>query len=211
MNKNLVIIFDFNGTIADTMNSTKDIMNKLSDDFGFKKVKDVDLDGLKGKESKEVFKEIGIPLIKLPRVLKKVRTVLNEEIEKIKPIKGMRKVLHRLKKNGYKLGILSSSLKATVGKFLKNNNLNLFDFIYSESNIFNKAKKIDVLLKEKKLNPKYVFYIGDETRDIEAAKKAGVKTIAVSWGFNNEKILRKQNPDYLAKEPKELVELLNRF
>lgn len=53
-----------------------------------------------------------------------------------------------------------------------------------------------------------VIYVGDETRDVEAAKKVGVKVIAVTWGINSEKILRKQNPDYLIVKPKELIEVL---
>jgi len=211
MEKNLVVIFDFDGTIADTVSFIKTIMNKLSDDFDFQKIKDVDLEELKNKETREVFKSLGVSLIKLPFVLKKVRNVLHEEIEKIKPIEGIEKALLEIKKENHQLGILTSSPSKTVEKFLKINNLNFFDFIYSEGDIFNKAKKLNNLLKEKKFNPQYVFYVGDETRDIEAAKEAGVKTIAVSWGFNSEEILKKQNPNYLVKKPEELIALLNDF
>ena len=80
MKKNLVVIFDFDGTIADTVSFIKTIMNKLSDDFDFQKIKDVDLEELKNKETREVFKSLGVSLIKLPFVLKKVRNVLHEEI-----------------------------------------------------------------------------------------------------------------------------------
>jgi len=94
---------------------------------------------------------------------------------------------------------------------LNKNNLNVFDFIYSEGDIFNKADKMKTLLEERKLNPESVFYVGDETRDIEAARAAGIKMIAVSWGFNKEEILKKENPDYLIRKPEELVSLLNGF
>ncbi len=96
-------------------------------------------------------------------------------------------------------------------KFLKINNLDFFDFIYSESNIFGKAKKLNGLLKEKKINPQSVFYVGDETRDITAAKEAGVKAIAVTWGFNGKEILKEQSPDYLVGNPEELIALLDDF
>jgi len=66
-------------------------------------------------------------------------------------------------------------------------------------------------LKERNFDPQSVFYVGDETRDVEAARKAGVKTIAVTWGFNGEDILKKQKPDYLARRPEELIALLNNF
>ncbi|MDD2697026.1 MAG: HAD-IA family hydrolase [Candidatus Pacebacteria bacterium] len=211
MGKNLVVIFDFDGTIADTMNSIGKIMDKLSGDFDFKKIKDANLQELKNKKTKEVFKSLGISLIKLPRVLGKVRRVLHEEIEEVKPIKGMEEVLPRLKKDNWQMGIITSCPSETVKKFLNKNNLNLFDFIYSEGNIFSKADKMNALLKERKLNPENVFYVGDETRDIEAAKSAGIKMIAVTWGFNNEEILKEQKPDYLIRKPEELISLLNGF
>jgi len=211
MNKNLVIVFDFDGTIADTMGSIGKIMDKVSRDFDFKRMKDADLEELKNKKTKEVFKSLGISLIKLPRILGKVRKVLHEEIEGVKPIKGMEQVLPQLKKDNWQLGIITSCPLATVEKFLNKNNLNVFDFIYSEGDIFNKADKMKTLLEERKLNPENVFYVGDETRDIEAARAAGIKMIAVSWGFNKEEILKKENPDYLIRKPEELVSLLNGF
>lgn len=211
MKKNLVIIFDFNGTIADTIGSIKTIMSKLSNDFDFKKMKEVDWKELKNKETKEVLKSLGVSLVRLPFILKKARHVLHEEIKRIKPIEGMEKVLLKIKNDNHKLGILTSSPLETVEKFLKINNLDFFDFIYSESNIFGKAKKLNGLLKEKKINPQSVFYVGDETRDITAAKEAGVKAIAVTWGFNGKEILKEQSPDYLVGNPEELIALLDDF
>jgi len=209
--KNLVIIFDFDGTIADTMNFIRTIMDKWSDDVDFPKIKNIDWEELKNKETKKVFKSLGISPAKLPFVLKKVRDILHKEVGKIEPIRGIEKALFQIKKNNHKLGILTSSPLETVEKFLEINNLNFFDFIYSESNIFNKAKKLNNLLKEKKFNPQHVLYVGDETRDIRAAKEAGIKTIAVTWGFNGKEILKEQNPDYLVGNPEELIALLNDF
>ena len=211
MKKNLVVIFDFDGTIADTMNFIRTIMDKLSDDVDFPKIKNIDWEGLKNKETREVFKSLGISLTKLPFILKKVRDILHKEVGKIEPIRGIEKALFQIKKNNHKLGILTSSPLETVEKFLKINNLNFFDFIYSESNIFNKAKKLNNLLKEKKFNPQHVLYVGDETRDITAAKEAGVKAIAVTWGLNGKEILKEQGPDYLVGNPEELIALLDGF
>ena len=204
MDKNLVLIFDFDGTIADTLTFVRKI-------FNFPEMKEVDWEGLKNKESREVFKILGISMAELPFVLNKVRGIIHKEIEKIKPIQGMAETLFKIKESSSQLGILTSAPKETVERFLQVNNLNLFDFIYSESNIFNKARKLSNLLKERNFDPQSVFYVGDETRDVEAARKAGVKTIAVTWGFNGEDILKKQKPDYLARRPEELIALLDNF
>jgi len=202
MGENLVVIFDFDGTIADTINFIRTI-------FNFPETKNINWEELKSKETKEIFKDLGIPLIEIPFILKKVRDILHQEVEKIKPIEGIEKALFKIKENHCQLGILTSCPQKTVAKFLKINNLDFFDFVYSESNIFNKAEKLNNLLKEKKFNPQNVFYVGDETRDVEAAKKVGVKTVAVTWGFNSEKILKEKKPDYVIREPRELIALLD--
>lgn len=204
MKKDLVMIFDFDGTIADTINFLRTI-------FDFPGAEDVDWEGLKNKETREIFRSLGISLAEIPFMLNKVRSVLHKEIEKIKPIEGMKKTLSQVRKKSSCLGILTSCPQKTVEKFLQINNLNFFDFVCSEGDIFNKAKKLDNLLKKRKLDPQSVFYVGDETRDIEAAKTAGVRTVAVTWGLNGEKILRKRNPDYLIREPQELVALVDTF
>ena len=204
MKKNLVLIFDFDGTIADTINFVRTV-------FDFPEMKNIDWEDLKNKGAREAFKSLGISLVEIPFILNKVRKVLYKEVEKIKPIEGMEKALSEIKERSSQMGILTSCSRKTVEKFLQINNLNFFNFVYSEGNIFNKAKRLEGLLKEKRLDPQCVFYIGDETRDIEAAKTAGVKTIAVTWGFNSEKILKKKKPDYLVRQPQDLVALLDNF
>lgn len=211
MREKMFVIFDFDGTIADTMGSIEKITNKLSDKFNFKKIKKADLEELKNKETKEIFKSLGIPLVQLPFVFKEVRKVLYNEIDEIKPIKEIKEALLQIKKNNYGLGILTSSPLKTVEKFLKVNKFDFFDFVYSEENLFKKDQKLEKLLKKKNLNPQKVFYVGDETRDIVAAKKVGVKAVAVNWGFNSEKILEAQKPDYLIKKPKDLIALFKNF
>jgi phosphoglycolate phosphatase len=49
-----------------------------------------------------------------------------------------------------------------------------------------------------------VMYIGDEVRDIDAAKKAEVAAVSVTWGYNTEEVLTKNNPKIIIKTPSEL-------
>lgn len=51
--------------------------------------------------------------------------------------------------------------------------------------------------------------MGDEIRDIDAAKKTGIKVIAVGWGFNSPQALAAQNPNFLIERPQELIEIMN--
>ncbi|MFH1823814.1 MAG: HAD-IA family hydrolase [Candidatus Firestonebacteria bacterium] len=203
-----VVIFDFDGTLADTLPCALSIINRLSHSFGYKKIIGKNVDILRNKRAEEILEYLGIPLTKLYFMVRKVKTELNKKIEFLKPTVPIRKVLLNLKKNGYRLGILTSNSKDNVSKFLKRNSLDFFDFIYSESSIFGKSKVITGLLKNQNLKSEQVVYIGDETRDIDAAKRTKINIIAVSWGLNSKQILKELKPDFLISKPQELMEIL---
>jgi phosphoglycolate phosphatase len=116
--------------------------------------------------------------------------------------------LLELKKAGFRLGILTSNSKENVQSFLMNNQLDIFDSIYSGASVFGKSKVIKTAIKKGKFSSHEVVYVGDETRDVDAARSAGVRIISVSWGFNTKEVLQKQNPDFLIDHPSELPALL---
>lgn len=205
----VVIIFDFDGTIAQTFDSAMKILDQLSVRFGHRGLKDEDIMQLRNEGKWEgLFESLGIDPAIIPEVVERGRSGLAEEIENIEPVEGMKRALLQLKADGYELGILTSNSRETVEKFLGNNGLDFFDFIYPEIGLWSKDKVLVKLLQDKELKPGQTVYVGDETRDIDAAKKAGVRVVAVSWGYNARKILKEQNPDYLVENPKDLVEIL---
>ena len=63
-------------------------------------------------------------------------------------------------------------------------------------------------MKSFHLKPVDIVYIGDEVRDVEAAKAMGVKIVSVTWGFQSKQILERGEPDYIAEKPKELEKIL---
>lgn len=84
-------------------------------------------------------------------------------------------------------------------------------FVYSGQNIFGKDKVINRLLKEQEINKALAVYIGDETRDVEAAQKLGMKVIAVTWGFNSKKVLQTLNPDAIVEKPQDLIRWFDKY
>jgi phosphoglycolate phosphatase len=203
-----ILVFDFDGTIADSFSEFKKIVNKLAEKHSFRKVTDTDIAQLREYDTKRLLKELKIPLWKVPFIARDGRSELHKIIEFVKPITGMKEELKKLHKAGVTLGILTSNSEKNVVTFLEKHDMELFDFIYTGSNIFGKDKIIKSMLREKKFATDDVLYVGDETRDIEAAKKAGIQVIAVSWGFISRKGLEKYKPDFLVDKPKELTELL---
>lgn len=204
-----LIVFDFDGTIADTHSAFVNIVNRLSEQFGYQPIGQAEVERMRHLSSREIVNEAKVPLWKLPFLLRKVTTELGNEIAHVTPIKGIDFALHELKKHGYRLGILTSNSKKNVSFFLDRNNLtDLFDFIDSGTGIFQKDKAIKAVLKRHNLKAQQFIYVGDETRDIEAAKKINVRVVAVSWGFNSPEVLAKYQPDFLVSDPQELVAAL---
>ncbi|WP_414623038.1 HAD-IA family hydrolase [Calothrix sp. CCY 0018] len=207
-----VIIFDFDGTIADTVDALVSIANNLAVEFSYAPITPEEFLILRNLTSREIFKYSGIPLFKIPFLLKKVKKELKNKIPELKPIPGIPETLIELKDNGSRLGIVTSNSKGNVQEFLKVNNLdNLFEFVHPGVTIFGKTQIINNVLRQKQIKTEEVIYVGDETRDIEASKKANVKVCSVTWGFNSEEALIKENPDFLIHHPQELVKIVKNF
>ena len=204
-----VIIFDFDGTIADTLDAIVNISNRLALEFGYKQTSFAEITQLKNLNSREIIKQSGISIFKVPFLIRKVKAELSKEITEVKPIIGIKEALTELKAQGNNLLIITSNSKDNVMLFLEKNNLEyLFSSIYSGATLFGKSKIINKILKQEDINIEQVIYVGDETRDIESARKSKIKAIAVTWGFNSKKVLAEQNPDYLIHQPHELINLI---
>ena len=205
-----LIIFDFDGTIADTFEPLITIIQRLSQEFGYKSVSPEDIDLFRSLTTREIIYQAGVSIWKLPFILRRIKKELNKDIKLVRPIQGMKEALLDLKGQGNELGIITSNSQENVELFLENNQLDtIFSFICSGTTIFGKNKVINRVLTQKNINLSDVIYVGDETRDIEAAKKSNIQVIAVSWGFNSKEILSNQNPDYLIEYPQQLIEVVN--
>ena len=203
------IIFDFDGTIADSFEVILRITNQLAAEFGFLPVQPEDVHRLKDLSSREIVRQSKVAPFKLPFLMRRLRGELNREIRYLKPICGMKAALLTLKQQGYQLGIVTSNSRENVIAFLEAQDLaEIFDFVGSGLALFGKGRVIQRLLKQHHLAPQDVIYVGDETRDIEAARKIGIKVISVSWGFNSTQALAAENPDYLIHQPDELLKVV---
>jgi HAD superfamily hydrolase (TIGR01509 family) len=204
-----VIIFDFDGTLADTIDILLSITNRLSAEFGFKSATKEELAQLSNLNSWQILQYSGISIFKFPLLIRRLKAELHSEVPNIQLFPGIKEVLLELKKRGFQLGIITSNSRENVlGALEKNGLQDTFTFIYSGST-FGKHKVISKWLRIENIHTEKVVYVGDEIRDIDAAKKTGIKVIAVGWGFNSQEALAAQNPDFLIERPQELIEIMN--
>ena len=207
MKKDPVLIFDFDGTIADTFHYLVKIGNRLSEEFNFNRIDPDEIKDMRDKNVRETIQHLNIPLLKIPMIVAKAKKELHKEIDSVEPIKDLKEILIQFKSLGHKMGILTSNSSKNVTGFLENNGLDFFDFICTTSKIWSKNWGLKTLMDEHGLELSEVIYVGDETRDIKAAKKAGIRSAAVTWGYNSHETLEAQNPDYLIHKPEELFTL----
>ena len=202
------VVFDFDGTLADTMSVVIKIANKFADHYGYRKIPMSDLPKLREKKPSEVLRHLGISIFKLPIIARKIRFEMNKEIVRLKTPVDLRTTLLKLKESGCVLGILTTNSRENVIEFLKNNDLELFDFVYSGRAVFGKSRLLKKLMKDKTIPHDDPIYVGDEIRDVEAAKKAGIRVIGVSWGYNSKNALLKAKPDHVIENPEEIESIV---
>jgi len=203
-----VIIFDFDGTLADTLDALVSITNHLALEFGYPPTTPEEIPKLRNLSSREIVRLSGVSIFKLPFLLRRIRDNLHDKIQELNLIPGIKEALIQLKTEGNCLGILTSNSEENVRIFLEKQGIqDLFSFVYSENSLFSKDRSIRKLMRKNHLRPEEIIYVGDETRDIDAAKKIHVKVIAVSWGFNSRQVLAQHKPDFLIHRPSELIEV----
>jgi phosphoglycolate phosphatase len=200
-----VMIFDFDGTIGDTFRQGLEILNKMAPDFGYRPLAGDDVEKARGMTTRQLMKYLGISSRKLPSVASRGVRELRARIGEVQPISGVPETLRALHAQGRRLGIVTSNSEENVGVFLKNHDLELFEFVRSSSRLLGKAREIRAAMKAQKFDRNDVLFVGDETRDIEACKRAGIRCAAVTWGYNSRASLEAQHPHCIFDAPQELL------
>lgn len=202
-----VVIFDFDGTLANTFPITKQIVIRMANRYGYNKPTDTQMNLYLTKQYMTIIKELHIPLFKIPFLLQAGRKEMSRLIQYADIYPGIKLLIRKLIKNNFIIGILTSNSKINVEIFIKKHHLPI-TIIHSELNLFGKDKALNRLIKKYNWDKNQVVYIGDEVRDIEACHKAKIDIIAVPWGFNNKELLIKFNPTLIVDRPNDIFEYL---
>jgi len=203
------LIFDFDGTLAQSLDLVVEISNRLAPQFGYRSSTPEEVHHLRNDSTEDILKTVGVAWYQLPFLMLQLRQEMNKAIHTVDLVEGMAEVLESLNYQGYCLGIVTSNGRKNVKSFLKNHQLeHRFEFIESELNLFGKSRVIKRMIQKRQWAVEQVVYVGDEVRDIQAARQIGVKVIAVGWGFQLPEILSEHNPDFLLSEPRQLMDVV---
>lgn len=204
------LIFDFDGTLADTADVHAQAFNRIHAQFDLPKFGKKELAMFHSTSMKKICNEYNIGPVKLIKIARAVNQEVKDLIPQADFYPEIKETLLALKKN-FTLGILSSNNLSNIKAFFADKNLplaSIFSFWRCEKNLFGKDKALKSLTKEQKIDPAQVLYFGDQVRDVEACQKAGVQVAAVTWGFASEELLTSAKPDFLINQPSEIMDLL---
>ena len=207
------IIFDFDGTIANTLPYTFKKIIEINQHLKITNKKDREIiEKIRKMDYRELLKEFKISWMKIPLIvweIKKAQKELYKQIEQIKPFKGIKQLLLKLNKKGILCYIYSSNIKKNIERFLEVNDLKkYFKKVFVGLNLLGKDKDLLSILKKEALRKDEVLYVADEVRDALACGKAGIKMIGVSWGLNSPSILKKSGALHIVKKPAEIFFLV---
>lgn len=131
--------------------------------------------------------------------------------DKTKTYPGVMDMLKELKKNGYKIAVLSNKAQYAVTKLcnIYFNNL-LDDAVGARENVAKKPSPdaLYICAENNNINLNNVIYVGDSDVDVATANNAGVRGIAVTWGFRSLELLIKCGAENLADNTDELLQIL---
>ena len=215
MKKNL-LIFDLDGTIADTIDTIRDAVNMCMEHFGFPTL-----------DTQTVRRNVGNGVRVLiegcaPEDLKKDSDRFCEVLDYFRECYkithdridgcygGLEDVIYELHRRGYTLAVLSNKPDALVKSIIKKLfPSGIFEIAQGQTELPRKPDPTvpRMIADELGFGVDETFYIGDSEVDVLTAKNAGMHSVAVSWGFRSREVLVESAPERIIDVPAGLLEI----
>jgi len=201
------VIFDWSGVIKDAVEDHVWVVNKMFQNLGGKEMK---LEEMRQNWEQPYIKFWNkyYPEMTLEQEQKAYReAILSKDCPIAKDYPGMVDLIKKIKENNHYIAVISSDLSDTILPEIKNFGLeNIFNDIVI--GVHDKTEGLQNIIKNNNFKKEETVFIGDTNHEIEVGKQAGIKTIAVTWGFYSENRLKTLNPDYLVHNIEELEKIL---
>ena len=203
-----LIVFDFDGTLADTKKMLLNIIQDNVEHFNYK-IDDNFIKHFGDKPLGATLKQLKVSEKVLPYLIDKIGFDFLDYIKHVRPAKN----IHQLKKINKNKVILSNSIAEFITVVLKRMHVNFFKEVIGSDNFNPKYKSFLKILKKYKVKPKEVVYIGDRAIDTVLARKIKCYSVIVcnkaSWAYPHEIIASK--PDYIISDLGKLKNIINRL
>lgn len=201
-----LVIFDFDGTLSDSGDWFLSVFDELARKFRFRTIDAEEVEMLRHRTSREVIDFLGISRWKLPLIARYTRRLVGRNAHQIELFPGTPDLLERLCAMGVKIALVTSNSEANARLILGKTHAARIDCYACGSSLFGKAPKFRRVLRRMGIPAAATLSIGDETRDIDAAREVGMRAGSVLWGYAAEKVLAAHNPDVTFREPQDILD-----
>lgn len=211
--KNFLFIFDYDGVIVDSLDSCINTLNTIAGKHG-----------IPGRISREIigkmpsvmfdkaFETVGVPAEEYPRYHDEFMAGLRESASRTPVFAGITDIFRLIKEKGHYLAVNTGNHRDTVSRRLSLTEAgNISDIITGAETPGSKSEKICAMMKSFSVLPENTFMIGDTMGDITEGKKAGVRTIAVTYGWQTPETLADTEPEFTCRDVQELNNLVSSF
>ena len=198
-----LIIFDFDGTLADSAPWFAGELNDLARRFRFREVSEAERQELRRMDTRSIIRFLGIARWKMPFIARHMRRRAAEDAASIPLFPGTSEAIRHLSQRA-PLAIASSNAEANIRRIL-GPSAGHFRHYACGASLLGKARLFRGLIRRAGADPRAVYCVGDEQRDIEAARAASARAVAVSWGYAHREALAAARPDLLVDSLEELL------
>ncbi|MEG3180835.1 HAD hydrolase-like protein [Sphingomonas sp. LT1P40] len=196
-----LVIFDFDGTLSDSGGWFLSVMDHLSDRYGFRRVAPEEVEPMRRLSSRDVIRRLAIPRWKLPFIARYIRRLFGQNTHAVHLFDGVPEMLAAIQAAGVKLAIVTSNSETNARAVLGPENAARISWWACGASLFGKAPKFSKVMQASGVPVAHILSLGDETRDIDAARETGIRAGAVLWGYANPAAFAHLHPDIAFDSP----------
>ncbi len=198
IDKNKVIMFDFDGVIVNSCQMSLEINQEWVSDITYSEIQDWADGNVYNKKLRDNFDD---------SYFAHYFEQYSKRVVQLVPVEGMDRVISDLDLWGYKLIIVSSADENSIKSFLEKHNLDkYFTEILGKHFSPSKVEKIKIVLDKYKIKKTETLLVTDSVGDVKEAHEVGIKAIGVTWGLHERERLEKNKADFMAESPNDILE-----
>jgi phosphoglycolate phosphatase len=205
-----LVIFDFDGTLADSFNLFVEAFDVTAGLYGFLPFDRANVSYLRTLDAKHILNYHGVPSWKLPFIVRAIRRHMGKSMNGVKLFSGIGSILTQLRHRGFVLALLTSNSYDNVKQVLEAERLAYFQYVECGTSVFGKAQKLKKLAKLSGFDKNSIVFVGDEIRDSDAARAAHIRFMGVGWGYTEASALSIAGGYECFQKPADLAHLLQR-
>lgn len=203
-----LVIFDFDGTLADTSECIVKTAQRTMERLGLPMRSEWEIKQTIGLPLEECFRRL-VGENRADNLIERCTDYYREEFftlqeQTIRLFPGVKGWLQRLKDEGVKIAIATSRGGKSLGMLCDQLGIGDFITMRMSSDLVTEKKPapemVERILAELKFSPDETLVVGDTVYDIEMGQRAGCDTCGVTWGNQSEDELKTLNPTMIISE-----------